>query len=246
MAEAKDVRAGHRRRLRDKFSEHGLAKFTPEEIVELLLTFGTPRRDCKQAARGLLARFGDIRAVFEADPAELAAVTGVGPNNVTAIKFIFAVAGEYLEQRLIGREYLGSPQKVHQYLKHHLENLDKEVFKVIHLDSSGAVITLENVSRGTVDGAVVHPRELLERALDLRASSLVFAHNHPSGKTRPSAEDFRITRQLVHAAFLVEMKVLDHLVVGRRDAYYSFRDHGHLDRFESEIREFHRRQGRPE
>ena len=234
-----DTRAGHRQRLKDKFRESGLAKFTDEEIVELLLTFGTPRRDCKQSARQLLAAMGSIRAVFEAGPEELSQVPGVGPNNIVAIKFIYEVAGEYLEQRLVGRDYLASSKKVFQYLRHHLENLDKEVFKVIFLDSANGVLALEDAGLGTVNGAALHPREVIERALTLRASALVFFHNHPSGRARPSPEDYRITRQLLHAAHLVDMKVLDHIIVGKGGQYFSFRDQGHLSRYENEVKHFY-------
>lgn len=239
MAESKDPRAGHRERLREKFLQGGLDRFTPAEVIELLLTFGTPRRDCKQAARGLLEAFGSIRAVFEAEGSELARVNGVGPSNIVALKFIYAVAGRYLEQRLVGADYLSSSKKVHEYLKHHLENLSKEIFKVIYLDGANAVLNLEDLSRGTVGGAVVHPREVIERALIHRASGLVFAHNHPSGKTKPSPEDFRLTRQLVHCARLVEMNVVDHLIIGKGAEYFSFRDQGHLARYENEFRQFY-------
>ena len=232
-------RSGHRQRLRDKFLEHGLEKFTDEEIVELLLTFGTPRRDCKQAARNLLKRFGSIRAVFEADSQDLAGTQGVGQANVVAVKFIHAAAGRYLEQRLIGREYLSSSHKVFTYLRHNLENLGKEVFKVIYLDSANGVISLEDGSRGTVNRADVHPREIIERALTLKASGMVFAHNHPTGRTAPSPDDLRLTRQLLHAAFLVQMKVIDHLIVGKGEEYFSFRDQGRLTVYENEMLTFY-------
>ena len=182
-----------------------------------------------------MKKFGSIRAVFEAPAADLAQVQGVGANNVTAIKFIFDVAGKYLEQRLIGREYLSSSRQVYEYLRHHLENLAKEVFKVIYLDNANCVLALEDGARGTVGAAAVHSREIIERALALRASGLVFAHNHPSGRTQPSPDDFRLTRRLVHAAYVVDMKVVDHLIVGKVQEYYSFRDQGHLNRYESEF-----------
>ena len=235
----KDVRLGHRQRLREKFKQAGLSKFTDEEIIELLLTFGTPRRDCKQIARNLLKEMGTIRAVFEAEEAALAKIEGVGPNNIVAIKFIYSVAGEYLEQSLIGREYLSSSQKVYKYLRHHMENLNKEIFKVIYLDSANGVLALEDGAQGTVGAAFVHPREVIERALNLKANGLVFAHNHPSGRAKPSPADFRLTRQMIHAAHLVEMRVIDHLIIGKGSEYFSFRDQGHLSRYESEIRHFY-------
>ncbi len=238
-ADNRDNRAGHRQRLRTKFTQSGLEKFTDEEIVELLLTFGTPRRDCKQSARQLLRSFKTIRQVFEANAAELAEVKGVGPNNIVAIKFIYAVAGKYLEQRLIGQDYLSSSHKVFSYLRHHLENLSKEVFKVIFLGSANGVLALEDASRGSVGGAKVHPREIIERALIHRAAGLVFVHNHPSGKTNPSAEDKRLTRHLLHAAFSVDIKVLDHLIIGKGNDYFSFRDQGQLDKYEKEIKHYY-------
>jgi len=241
MAEVqeKDPRSGHRQRLRNKFRDHGLEKFTDEEIIELLLTFGTPRKDCKQAARELLKKFGSIRAIFEAELEELAGIKNLGPNNPIAIKFIAAVAGSYLEQGLISRDYLASSKKVHQYLQHDLENLHKEVFKVIYLDGANGVIGIEDVSQGTVGAANVHPRELIEKALNHHAAGLVFAHNHPSGNVRPSPNDFRLTRQLVHAARLVEMNVIDHLIIGKEGKYFSFRDQGHLARYETEFKQFY-------
>ncbi|MBU2551182.1 MAG: DNA repair protein RadC [Proteobacteria bacterium] len=243
MSGPNDPRQGHRERLRTKFLRHGLDKFTEEEIIELLLTFGTPRRDCKQPARALLREFGSIRAVFEAEPGDLSRVDGLGPNNIVALKFIHAVSGRYLEQSLLGRDYFASSTKVHQYLKHHLESLDKEVFKVIFLDGANGVLAAEDVSRGTVGSAHVHPREIIERALVLRAAGLVFAHNHPSGKTNPSPDDFRLTRHLVHAAYLSQMRVLDHLIVGTGSNYYSFRDQGHLERYEREFDQIYQRPG---
>lgn len=239
----KETQSGHRQRLRRKFLDHGLSKFTDEEIIELLLTFGTPRKDCKQPARELLKKYESIRRIFESRPEELAAVKGVGESNVIALKFIYAVAGKYLEQSLIGKDYLSSSLKVFQYLRHDMENLEKEVFKVIFLDSANGVIGLENCGSGTISSAAVHPREIIERAMALRAAGLVFAHNHPSGKIKPSPDDFRLTRQLLHAAHLVEMRVIDHLIVGKGETYFSFRDEGHLTRYENEIKTFYYSRG---
>jgi len=243
MSEPLNPQAGHRQRLREKFLRDGLAKLTDEEVIELLLTFGTPRRDCKQAARTLLKVFGSIRSVFEAEVSELSRIEGVGRNNIVAIKFIYQAAGRFLEQRLIGRDYLSSSKKVFEYLTHHFSNLKKEVFQVIYLDSANGVLALEDISRGTVRGAHVHPREVIERALNHQAAGMVFVHNHPSGKTQPSPDDFRMTRHLVHAARLVEVNVLDHLIVGRLDRYYSFRDQGHLARYEQEFNNYYNARG---
>ena len=222
--------------MRDKFLDHGLEKLTDEEVVELLLSFGTPRRDCKQAARDLLKKFGSIRAVFEAGATELSKVLGVGPNNIVAVKFIHAVSGRFLEQRLTGRVYLNSSEQIIEYLRHDLETQAKEVFKVIYLDHDNVIIKIEDLSHGSLTRTYIHPRELLERAMALKSSCLVFVHNHPTGNVRPSDEDVKLTRRLLHAAFVVEMMVLDHIIIGKGGEYYSFKDEGVLKIFEQEIR----------
>lgn len=241
----KDPREGHRGRLRDKFLNYGLEKLTEAEVLELLLSFGTPRKDCKQSARDLLDMFGTIRDVFEADPTLLAAVSGVGPANIVAIKLVHAVAGRYLERRLVGRSYLTSSAQVLEYLRHDLESLDKEVFKVIYLNNNNVIINIEDLSQGSITGAHVHPREVLERAVTLKATCLVFVHNHPSGNTRPSEDDHKLTRRLVHVAYLAEMMVLDHIIVGKQGEYFSFKDQGLILIYEQEVRETYRLNPRP-
>lgn len=232
----KDPREGHRHRLRLKFLEYGLEKLTEAEVLELLLSFGTPRRDCKITAREMLDRFGTIRDVFEAPFEELAKVIGAGPNNIIAVKFIHAVSGKYLEQRLTGRTFINSSVQVLEYLCHDLENQDKEIFKVIHLDNDNVIIKIEDLSKGSVNRAYVYPREILERAITLKSTGLVFVHNHPSGNVRPSEEDVKLTRRLVHLAFLADVMVLDHLIIGKGGQSYSFKNEGVLAIFEQEIR----------
>lgn len=246
MADAKkDPREEHRKRLREKFMEHGLEKLTEAEVLELLLSFGTPRKDCKLTARAMLARFGTIRDVFEASSEDLAAIEGAGPANIVAIKFIHAVAGRFLEKRLVGRSYFNSSSQINEYLRHEMESLEKEVFKIIYLDHNNAIINIENVSQGSITGAHVHPREVLERAINLKSSCLVFVHNHPSGNIAPSEEDQRLTRRLVHITYLSEIMVLDHVIIGKNNEYFSFRDKGLISLYEQEIKETYKLNPRP-
>lgn len=236
----KDPREGHRQRLREKFWEYGLEKLTDAEVLELLLSFGTPRRDCKLTARALLEKFGTLRDVFEASREELAAVPGAGPANIIAVKLVHAVSGKYLEKRLINREYISSSSQVLEYLRHDLESQDKEIFKVIYLNNDNAVISIEDISRGSISEAYVHPREVMERAIRQHSSSLVFVHNHPTGSIQPSDDDERLTRRLVHVAYLAEMQVMDHIILGHHGEYFSFRDQGMIMIYEQEIRETYR------
>ncbi len=235
--------AGHRQRLRDKFKRHGLDKFTEAEVLELLLTFGTPRRDCKPIARAMLKKFGTLREVFEAPPEDLAAVRGAGSTNILAIKFIQAVAGNYLEQRLKGRSYCGSAKEIAAYLRHEMENRPKELFKAIYMDQASQILEIEDVAEGSVSSVSLYPRELMEKALKLNSSCLVLVHNHPSGNISPSEEDQSLTRYLVHLSSLVGLNMLDHIIIGKNGNFFSFREHGLMDSYEGELRTLYKSKG---
>jgi DNA repair protein RadC len=225
--------AGHRNRLRQKFLDHGLDKLTDEEIIELLLTLATPRQDCKQAARGALARFNGLAGVLEASMAELQQVHGIGPKNALGLKLVHEVARKFLRERLVGREFLSSSREVCDYLLHSLRDLKKEIFQVIFLNGRNEVIQAKTLFEGSLTSSAVYPREVIKSALEHHAAALVFAHNHPSGDPTPSTHDFTITRELFLAAKLMGIKVLDHLVIGR-NRYYSFADQGHIRAWEVE------------
>lgn len=224
--------AGHRQRLRDKFLAHGLAKFTDEEILELLLTLGTPRRDCKQIARAALKTFGSLRLVLEADLKQLQAVPGIGPKNAFGLKLIHEVGRKFLEERLIERDYLTSSRQVFDYLHHSMRDLKREVFKVIFLNSRNQVLAVEDLFEGSLTSSVVYPREVIQRALHHNASTLVFAHNHSSGDILPSRQDKRVTRDLVFVARVMGMRVLDHIIVGANNDYFSFAETGLIKEYE--------------
>ncbi len=217
---------GHRQRLRDKFLAHGIEAFTDSEVIELLLTFGTPRSDCKDAARNALSHFKTLPAVLDAAPEELQQIRGIGPKNIFALRFIQGVARRYLKQRIVGKHYLRSAREVADYLIHSMRGLPHEVLTVIFLDSSHAVIASEVVAEGTVNVNTVYPRELVKAALRLNASALVLAHNHPSGSLTPSAQDKALTRTLYLLGSFLQINLLDHLIVGAGDTVFSFAEQG--------------------
>jgi DNA repair protein RadC len=232
--------AGHRQRLRDKFRDRGIEALTDSEIIELLLTLGTPRQDCKNYARAALKKFGSFPKVLEASQAELQEVPGIGPINSFALTFVQGVARRYLKERLPERNYLRSSREVADYLLHSMRDLKKEVFTVIFLDAAHAIIHTDIIAEGTLTTNTIYPRELLKLALKHHAAALVIAHNHPSGALSPSADDIRLTRHLFAACNLVNINLLDHLIVGDSATPYSFADHGMM----TEIRQDHQ-QGRP-
>ena len=218
--------AGHRQRLREKFLSRGIDAFNEAEVVELLLTLGTPRKDCKEMARALIARFGSLSKTLEASQAELEQVHGIGPANSFALHLVHGVARRYLKERLIGKEYLRSTREVADYLIHAMRDLGRETFVAIFLDASFGILGSETIAEGSIAAATVYPRELIRRAFDHHAAALVVAHNHPSGNLNPSAEDQALTRRLFVAMALVDIQLLDHVIVGGSGQTYSFADHG--------------------
>jgi len=231
--------SGHRRRLAERFLKHGLAGFLDYEIVELLLTLGTPRRDCKEPARAALREFRSLRGVLESPAEELRRVHGIGPRNVLGIKLIHEVSRRFLKDRMMSQPVCRSSREVFDFLYHALRDQKKEQFKVLFLDVKNQVLEEKTLFEGTVDGSAVYPREIVKDALRTNASALIFVHNHPSGDPEPSLCDREITRDLVFAAGVMQIKVLDHIIIGN-NAYFSFADRGLIEEFEAGFREWNR------
>lgn len=223
---------GHRGRLRDRFQEKGLDSLNDAEVLELLLSFGTPRSDCKEQTRAALDRFGSFSSVLEASSADLQLIEGIGPKNSFAVHFVQAVSRRYLKERLRGKRYLHSSEQVREYLLHSMRGLKKEIFTVIFLDSSHAVIDSEILTEGTLASTTVYPRELVIKALHHNAAALIVAHNHPSGSLKPSLQDRNLTRSLYLVAHYLDIRILDHLIIG--DGFFSFADHGLMDQIREE------------
>jgi DNA repair protein RadC len=221
--------AGHRQRLRDKFLDKGIDAFTDAEILELLLSFGTPRQDCKERARAAIKEFGSLAAVLEAPASKLIQIKGIGTNNVFAVKFVHETARKFLKSRPLGKNYLNCAAEVVDYLRHSMSMKDKEVFSVVFLDVKHGVIDILELFQGTLTASAVYPREVIKAALDRNAAAMVFAHNHPSGNPEPSEADHSITRRLALAASAVDMSVLDHIIIGRSEHYFSFAERGLMD-----------------
>lgn len=221
---------GHRQRLKEKFLKGGLKAFLDYEIVELLLTLGMPRRDCKAQAKEAIKRFKTLREVLEADEEDLQKIKGIGPHNVFGIKLIQEVSRRFLKERMMSRPVCHSPREVFDYLYHSLRDLRKEKFKVIFLDAKNQIIEERTLFEGTVDASAVYPREIMKSALRYDASSLIFVHNHPTGDPEPSSSDRQITKELVFAASMMQIRVLDHIIIGN-NCYFSFADKGLIEEY---------------
>jgi len=225
---------GHRRRLREKFEEGGLERFSDEEVVEFLLTLGTPRKDTKPQAREALKRFGSLSDVLSAPMKKLNEIKGIGSKNVLYLNLVHQIAGRYLKDRARGKAFFGSSKAVFDYLFHNMRDLKREVFKVLFLNRKNELISDQDVFLGSLTGSAVYPREVMAMALENKAAALVFVHNHPSGDPTPSAEDRKLTRDLVWASRLLMLQVLDHVIIGN-NTYYSFADEGLIKGFTKEF-----------
>lgn len=225
------VPVGHRKRLREKFIKSGLTGFADYEVVELLLSLGTPRKDCKPLAKEAIKKFKTLRGVLSASMEELQQIKGIGPHSAFGIKLMQDVAREYLKEQIIDKPVFQSSQEIFDYLYHSMRDLKKEVFKVIYLTSQNQIIDTSDLFEGTVNSAAVVPRQIVEQALAHNAAALIFAHNHPTGVCEPSKSDKDITRDLVFAAGTVQIKILDHLIIGN-NRYYSFAGEGLISQYE--------------
>ena len=224
---------GHRKRLREKFICSGLTGFHYDyEIVELLLTLGSPRKDCKQPAKDAIERFKNLRGVLEASPEELQQVKGIGPKNAFGIKLMREVAEKFLKEKILREErvFIKSAQQVYDYLCHSMRGLKKEVFKAIFLNSQNEIIDIVDLFKGTVNSSAISVREVMEGAIKHNAVSLIFAHNHPSGSPEPSRHDKEVTRDLVYAAAIMGIEALDHIIIGD-NRYYNFAAEGLIEQY---------------
>ena len=224
---------GHRGRLREKFLTAGLSGFHDYEVLELLLTLATPRKDCKPAAKSALQRFGSLPAVFEAAPRDLCEIPGIGPKNLFGIKLIPAVCERYLEKRLTAGAVVHNSTTLFDYLYQSLKDKKREQFKVLFLDAKNRVLGIQTLFEGTLTASSVYPREVIRAALDHHAAALILVHNHPSGDPRPSPEDSALTRRLIQACRLMDLTIHEHIIIGE-GTYFSYADSGMMAELRSE------------
>lgn len=211
----------HRERLRERFQRAGVDGMQDYELLELLLTYAVPRKDVKPIAKDLIKRFGGLSGVLDAGQKELEELTGLGSISATLIRLVKELCSTYLAERMKQKEVISSPKVVVDFARSKLSGLPREVFMVVYLNVKNEVIDFEVLIEGTVDSVAIYPRRIIEAALSHHATGLILVHNHPSGHPEPSEEDKQITRAITEAARTLDIKILDHIVVGK-DGYFSF------------------------
>jgi DNA repair protein RadC len=210
---------------RDKLLERGAVALSDAELLAVLLHTGY--RDCSalDMARALLKEFDGIRGMMRAGQGCLLACPGVGPAKYARLRAAMELACRQALETVSMGNVLSSPSETRRFLQYHLGSRSREVFTCLFLDSQHRVQRCEDLFFGTLDGAAVYPREVAVRALQYGAAAVIFAHNHPSGVAEPSSADRRITERLCSALALLDIRVLDHIIVGS-GREYSFAEQG--------------------
>jgi DNA repair protein RadC len=214
-------------RPREKLAAKGADALSDAELVAIFLRTGVRGRSALDLARELLARFGSLSALLAADAAALCSVPGLGAAKCSQLAAVTEMARRVLREKLDRGSALGSPQAVRDFLRLKLQDRPHEIFVGVFLDAQNRVLAVEDLFRGTLTQTSVYPREVVKRALHHNAAALIFAHNHPSGIAEPSRSDEALTQALKQALALVDVKVLDHFVVGA-GAAMSFAERGLL------------------
>jgi DNA repair protein RadC len=214
-------------RPREKLMQRGAGALTDAELLAIFLRVGVKGRSAVDLARDVLNEFGSLKELLNADEARFCQSHGMGQAKYAQLQAVMEMARRHFSEILQRGSALTSPEITRAYLSAQLRGYSYEVFACLFLDNQHRVITLEELSRGTIDGASVYPREVAKRALFHHSAAVIFAHNHPSGINEPSQADRHITDKLRQALALFDIRVLDHFIIGDGEPY-SFAEHGLL------------------
>ncbi|WP_421620675.1 RadC family protein [Alkalilimnicola ehrlichii] len=201
-------------RPREKLLERGAGALSDAELLAIFLRTGRQGLSAVDLARELLEAFGGLRPLLEADLDRFCDHLGLGPAKFTQLQAVLEMARRHLHAGLERGEALTSPEQVARYLTARLRHQSREIFACLFLDNRHRVVRYEELFQGTIDAASVYPREVVQRALAHNAAAVILAHNHPSGVAEPSVADQALTRRLQEALGLVDIRILDHFVVG--------------------------------
>lgn len=210
---------------REKLLRKGPLALSDAELLAIFLRTGVKGKTAVDLARELLSEFGSLRALLESDFERFSRSRGLGTAKYALLQAVLEMAQRHLKETLRRGSALTSPDLTRRYLSARLRGYPHEVFAALFLDNQHRIIEFEELFRGTIDGASVYPREVVKKSLSFNAAAVIFAHNHPSGIAEPSEADRHITQRLKQALSLIDIRVLDHFIVGDGEAY-SFAEHG--------------------
>lgn len=212
---------------REKLLAHGASALTDAELLAIFLRTGSPGKSAVDLAQDLLVEFTSLRALMQADCTSFTQAKGLGNAKYAQLQAVLEMARRHTFEQLDRGDILTSPEATRAYLSNELRHYPHEVFACLFLDNQHHILKFEQLFRGTIDGASVYPREVVKKALEHNAAAVIFAHNHPSGISEPSQADRLITDKLKDALALIDIRVLDHFIIGDGQPY-SFAEHGLL------------------
>ena len=221
----KSIHTGHRQRLKERFRQEGLDSFDELHVLELLLFYAIPQGDTNPLAHELLRRFGSLTGVLEAKREELEQVKGLGEHSVTLLRLVTELGRYYAVQRMSMERVLPTLEKCGEYLVPFFIGQREETVYLLCLDGKCKVLACRKLGQGGVNSVGVPIRRVVETALNTNASSVILAHNHPSGLALPTAEDVQVTKKVATALDLVGVRLADHVIVADQD-FVSLTDSG--------------------
>lgn len=217
---------------REKFDRLGPENLSESDLLALLLRTGTAGTNVVELAESLLMQYGSLSALSRTSIAELQKIHGIGKEKAKILKAALEIGRRLVQENVGENPRIASPEEAAAVLRERARSLDREVFWVLLLDTKSRLMAPPcEVSKGTLNSSLVHPREIFKPAIQNSAASVILAHNHPSGDPSPSAQDIRITKKLIEAGKTMEIKVLDHLIIGRKtrdgaNDFFSLRESG--------------------
>ena len=231
MAQIKIREMPQDERPREKLLGRGAAALTDPELIAILLRTGLPGANAVEVARQLLERYGSLSGLSRCTVKEIASIPGIGPAKAIQLVAAFGL-GQRLANERLSRQKLDSPELIHELVAAEMRTLHKESLRVILLDTRYHLLRMEEVSLGSVNESIAHPRDVFRPAVISSAYAVIVVHNHPSGDPSPSQSDHSLTRRLAEAAELLQIKLLDHIIIGApaegRLPYFSFKEAGVL------------------
>jgi DNA repair protein RadC len=217
---------------REKYDRLGPENLSESDLLALLLRTGTTGLNVVELAESLLLQYGSLSALARASAAELQEIRGIGKEKAKILKAALEIGRRLVQENIGERPRIASPAEAAAVLRERARSLDREVFWVLLLDIKNRLIAPPaEVSKGTLNSSLIHPREIFKPAIQYSAAAVILAHNHPSGDPSPSAQDVRITKKLMEAGRTMEINVLDHIIIGRKtregaDDFLSLRESG--------------------
>lgn len=225
LKEEKPHYLGHRKRMREKLLKFGSSAFADYEILEMLLFSSIPRDDVRPLAKKLLNNFGSLSKILSASQNELKSIDGVGDAVIANIRVVQEILVRSLRDDIEKKVVISSWKALLDYCRATMIHSKTEQFRIFFLDTKNQLIADEQQQQGTIDHTPVYPREIVKRALELGALSIILAHNHPSGDPSPSKMDIDVTRKIIEAAKPLGVQVHDHIIIGG-NKHYSFKTNG--------------------